>query len=87
MTYALSITQALNWGVRMISEMETNVVSVERIDLEKRLVATLAPLGSVEDVESYLGVLSDCATREDRYLALYALACTKNNAKPRSSLS
>ncbi|OTF75909.1 hypothetical protein BLA29_010920, partial [Euroglyphus maynei] len=32
MTYAMSITQTLNWLIRMTSEMETNVVSVERID-------------------------------------------------------
>ena len=31
MTYALSVTQTLNWLVRMTSEMETNVVSMERI--------------------------------------------------------
>uniref|UniRef100_A0A158Q7H0 Multidrug resistance-associated protein 1 n=1 Tax=Elaeophora elaphi TaxID=1147741 RepID=A0A158Q7H0_9BILA len=29
--YALSITQTLNWAVRMASELETNVVAVERI--------------------------------------------------------
>ena len=32
MTYAMSFTQTLNWLIRMASEMETNVVSVERID-------------------------------------------------------
>ena len=31
MTYSLSVTQTLNWLVRMTSEIETNVVSVERI--------------------------------------------------------
>uniref|UniRef100_A0A5S6Q8F7 ABC-type glutathione-S-conjugate transporter n=1 Tax=Trichuris muris TaxID=70415 RepID=A0A5S6Q8F7_TRIMR len=31
-TYALSITQTLNWVVRMTSDLETNIVSVERID-------------------------------------------------------
>jgi len=30
-TYALSITQTLNWMVRMTSECETNVVAVERV--------------------------------------------------------
>ncbi|CAI9724597.1 resistance-associated 1-like isoform X1 [Octopus vulgaris] len=30
-TYALSITQTLNWFVRMTSEFETNIVAVERI--------------------------------------------------------
>ncbi|KHJ47246.1 ABC transporter transmembrane region [Trichuris suis] len=30
-TYALSITQTLNWVVRMTSDLETNIVSVERI--------------------------------------------------------
>ena len=32
LTYALNLTQTLNWIVRMTSEMETNIVSVERID-------------------------------------------------------
>lgn len=31
-TYALSVTQTFNWLVRMTSDMETNVVSVERIE-------------------------------------------------------
>uniref|UniRef100_A0A7S1JR02 ABC transporter domain-containing protein n=1 Tax=Vitrella brassicaformis TaxID=1169539 RepID=A0A7S1JR02_9ALVE len=30
-TYALSVTQSLNWMVRMASERETNIVSVERV--------------------------------------------------------
>uniref|UniRef100_A0AAF5PGH3 ABC-type glutathione-S-conjugate transporter n=1 Tax=Wuchereria bancrofti TaxID=6293 RepID=A0AAF5PGH3_WUCBA len=29
--YALSITQTLNWAVRMASELETNIVAVERL--------------------------------------------------------
>jgi len=29
--YALQITQTLNWLVRMTSEVETNIVAVERI--------------------------------------------------------
>lgn len=32
MTYSLSVTSTLNWTVRMTSELETNIVSVERID-------------------------------------------------------
>lgn len=31
-SYAMSITQLLTWTVRMVSELETNVVSVERIN-------------------------------------------------------
>ena len=31
LTYSLSVTQTLNWLVRMTSEVETNIVSVERI--------------------------------------------------------
>ncbi|OQV17365.1 Canalicular multispecific organic anion transporter 2 [Hypsibius exemplaris] len=31
-SYALSVTQVLNWMVRNISEMESNIVSVERIN-------------------------------------------------------
>ena len=30
-SYALSVTQTLNWLVRMTSELETNVVAVERL--------------------------------------------------------
>lgn len=30
-TYALQITQTLNWLVRMTSDVETNIVAVERI--------------------------------------------------------
>jgi ABC-type multidrug transport system fused ATPase/permease subunit len=30
-TYAMQITQSLNWLVRMTSDIETNIVSVERI--------------------------------------------------------
>jgi ATP-binding cassette subfamily C (CFTR/MRP) protein 1 len=30
-SYALSITQTLNWLVRMTSDVETNIVAVERI--------------------------------------------------------
>mmetsp|Transcript_129522 Transcript_129522/g.415221 ORF Transcript_129522/g.415221 Transcript_129522/m.415221 type:complete len:1382 (-) Transcript_129522:118-4263(-) len=31
-SYALSVTQALNWVVRMTSDRESNIVSVERLD-------------------------------------------------------
>lgn len=31
-SYAMNITGLLTWAVRMISELETNVVSVERIN-------------------------------------------------------
>ena len=31
-SYAMNITQVLSWQVRMISELETNLVSVERIN-------------------------------------------------------
>ena len=30
-TYALSVTQVLNWLVRMSADVETNIVAVERI--------------------------------------------------------
>ena len=32
-TYALSVTQTLNWLVRMSSEVETNIVAVERLQV------------------------------------------------------
>lgn len=32
MTYSLNVTMYLNWVVRMTSEMETNAVSIERIN-------------------------------------------------------
>jgi ATP-binding cassette subfamily C (CFTR/MRP) protein 1 len=31
-SYALNVTQTLNWAVRMTSELETNIVAVERIN-------------------------------------------------------
>lgn len=31
-TYAMQISQSLNWLVRMASDIETNIVSVERVD-------------------------------------------------------
>jgi ABC-type multidrug transport system fused ATPase/permease subunit len=31
LSYALSVTQSLNWIVRMSSDLETNIVAVERI--------------------------------------------------------
>lgn len=31
-TYAMQITQSLNWLVRMTSDIETNIVSVERVN-------------------------------------------------------
>lgn len=31
LSYALSVTAVLNWLVRMSSDLETNIVSVERI--------------------------------------------------------
>lgn len=32
MSYALSVTQTLNWLIRTYSEIETNIISVERVD-------------------------------------------------------
>jgi len=32
LTYAMSVTQTLNWMVRMATELETNIVAVERIE-------------------------------------------------------
>lgn len=31
-SYALSVTQSLNWSVRMASDMEANMVAVERVE-------------------------------------------------------
>jgi len=36
-SYALTVTQSLNWAVRMFSDIETNVVAVERINEYSRL--------------------------------------------------
>ena len=41
-SYALSVTQSLNWVVRMTSELETNIVAVERTK-EYAEVPTEAP--------------------------------------------
>lgn len=44
-TYAMSVTQTLNWMVRMATELETNIVAVERVDeyckIDVELPATL----------------------------------------------
>jgi ABC-type multidrug transport system fused ATPase/permease subunit len=32
LTYAMGVTQTLNWMVRMATELETNIVAVERVD-------------------------------------------------------
>ena len=32
LSYAMSVTQTLNWMVRMATELETNIVAVERVD-------------------------------------------------------
>jgi ABC-type multidrug transport system fused ATPase/permease subunit len=32
LTYAMSVTQTLNWMVRMSSDLETNIVAVERVE-------------------------------------------------------
>lgn len=36
-SYALSVTQSLNWSVRMASDMEANMVAVERVEEYSRL--------------------------------------------------
>lgn len=38
-TYALSITGAMNWAVRMFSQLESNLNSVERVDFYSKLPA------------------------------------------------
>jgi len=43
LTYALSVTQTLNWCVRMVSDLETNIVAIERIDAYSNLESE-APL-------------------------------------------
>jgi ATP-binding cassette subfamily C (CFTR/MRP) protein 1 len=42
MSYALQITQSLNWIVRQTVEVETNIVSVERV-LEYAALPSEAP--------------------------------------------
>lgn len=42
LTYAMSVTQTLNWMVRMAAELETNIVAVERVD-EYTKIATERP--------------------------------------------
>ncbi|UJR25517.1 hypothetical protein I4U23_006863 [Adineta vaga] len=41
-TYSMQITQTLNWLVRMASDVETNIVSVERIDEYAKLTPEAA---------------------------------------------
>ncbi|KAI1700651.1 ABC transporter transmembrane region domain-containing protein [Ditylenchus destructor] len=48
-SYALSVTQTLNWAVRMTSELEANIVSVERIS-EYTAIPTEASLETGPEV-------------------------------------
>lgn len=42
LSYAMSVTQTLNWMVRMATELETNIVAVERVD-EYTIIGTERP--------------------------------------------
>uniref|UniRef100_A0A667YGH3 ATP-binding cassette, sub-family C (CFTR/MRP), member 12 n=1 Tax=Myripristis murdjan TaxID=586833 RepID=A0A667YGH3_9TELE len=48
-SYALNVTQTLNWLVRMTSELETNIVAVERTNTE--WVPSTAPSRWVTDIQ------------------------------------
>jgi len=43
-SYTLTVTQSLNWFVRMTSDLETNIVAVERVDEYAHGIAQEAPL-------------------------------------------
>ncbi len=43
-SYALQVTQSLNWAVRMTSELETNIVAVERTKEYSELPTEAAPV-------------------------------------------
>ena len=43
-SYALQITQSLNWVVRMASELETNIVAVERIKEYSEMTKEAPPI-------------------------------------------
>ena len=43
-SYALSVTQSLNWVVRMTSELETNIVAVERTKEYSELPTEAPPI-------------------------------------------
>ncbi|TDH65878.1 hypothetical protein CCR75_005404 [Bremia lactucae] len=45
LTYAFTVTQSLNWTVRMVSQLQTQMVSVERIETYTKM-PTEAPLTS-----------------------------------------
>jgi ABC-type multidrug transport system fused ATPase/permease subunit len=47
-TYALSVTQSLNWSVRMASDLEASMVAVERVR-EYTLIQDEAPRDTDED--------------------------------------
>eukprot|EP00040_Diaphanoeca_grandis_P037451 m.244078 g.244078 ORF g.244078 m.244078 type:complete len:1509 (+) comp33822_c0_seq1:144-4670(+) len=44
LTYAMSVTQTLNWMVRMATELETNIVAVERIEEYTKVNVELPPI-------------------------------------------
>ena len=44
LSYAMSVTQTLNWMVRMSSELETNIVAIERVEEYCQLEMEAAPI-------------------------------------------
>ena len=74
-TYAMQITQSLNWLVRMTSDIETNIVSVERVNeyaelapeapweiSEKKPPSNWPPTGEIQSV-------ADLCRMLDRFLS------------------
>eukprot|EP00038_Savillea_parva_P030625 m.79033 g.79033 ORF g.79033 m.79033 type:complete len:1540 (+) comp9265_c0_seq4:864-5483(+) len=82
LTYAMSVTQTLNWMVRMATELETNIVAVERVDeytnIETEKPSTMArltpltwPDGGQIEFRSYA-----CRYRDGLPLVLRGINCT-----------
>ncbi|CCH58178.1 hypothetical protein TBLA_0A03800 [Henningerozyma blattae CBS 6284] len=69
LSYALQITQSLNWIVRMTVEVETNIVSVERIK-EYSELASEAP-SIVEDKRPDVNWPQDGAVKFNHYYTRY----------------
>lgn len=69
MSYALQITQSLNWIVRMNVEVETNIVSVERVLEYSNLPAEAPPI--IENCRPPHGWPEDGAIEFNHYSARY----------------
>lgn len=68
-SYALSVTQSLNWVVRMTSELETNIVAVERTKEYAEMPTEATPI--IKDCRPASDWPSEGKVKFDRYSTRY----------------